>query len=217
MKNIVKEFIKVHGLTLAMLLGAVVSISVAGFTGFAKECERLPSEVLRLHILAQSDSEHDQHFKLQLRDYILEAFSPRLSQADTLEAAHQTALTLLPEIEAEANRFAELNAYDYSISAEITQMYFTTRVYDNVTLPAGNYTALRIVIGDGAGENWWCVMFPMLCVPAVTEASESEFEEEEVNELEANQELLAVNLPEAKTESPKVKFAIFEFFAGLFR
>jgi stage II sporulation protein R len=187
-----------------MFIGTVVTIMVAGFTSFASECERLPDTVLRLHVLAESNSEEDQDFKYKVRDYILENFTQPLSESETLEEANQTATELLVEIESSVQAYTNRD----DIKAEITEMYFPTRVYDTGTLPAGTYTALRITIGEGLGENWWCVMFPLLCLPAVTENQ---------SEPQAKQVLPAVSLPEKVTESPKVKFALFEFFSGFFR
>ena len=193
------RFLQNHAIAFAMLIGAALSVGVAGFSDFAQECERIPDDVLRLHIIAESNSKADQDFKLQLRDYILANFTEQLQECDSLESATATAQWLLPEIERQSRDFAGRS----DIIAEVTEMYFTTRVYDNQTLPAGRYTALRITIGEGEGENWWCVMFPLLCVPAVTQA------EEETTP--------AINLPEIVDDTPKIKFALFEFFAGLFK
>jgi stage II sporulation protein R len=124
-----------------------------------------------------------------------------LQACDSLESAEQASRRLLPEIERMSRELARRFDYNAEITAEITKMYFTTRVYENMTLPAGNYTALRITVGEGRGENWWCVMFPLLCVPAVSEQEAK----------------TAINLPESVTESPRVKFAVFELLSGLFR
>ena len=198
-----------------MLAGVIAAIAVSGFTSFASECERIPDKVLRLHIIADSDSLEDQAFKYELRDYILEGFAGELSGCDSLESALEKSGLLLEEIEIAAREFATLKDYKTTdITAQITEMYFTTRVYDSAvlnrrqTLPAGNYTALRITIGEGKGENWWCVMFPLLCIPACTETDREGGEEREVP---------AINLPESVTSSPKVKFAVFEFLSGLFK
>jgi len=199
MRNLLKK----HTLTFAMIIGAVVSILVAGFTAFATECERIPEEVLRLHILAESNSYEDQRFKYELRDYILENFTQEFVECDTLASAKQTGRWLLPEIESTAQQFADEKNYITKINAEITKMYFPTRVYSNQTLPAGNYTALRVTIGEGEGDNWWCVMFPLLCVPAVSES------EQEVTS--------AIALPEVVDDVPQVKFAVFEVFARWFK
>jgi stage II sporulation protein R len=199
--HLLRNTLKKHALTLSMLIGAVISVMIAGFSSFAGECEKLPDSVLRLHIIANSDSKADQDFKLQLRDFILDNFSSQLQACDSLESACNAAEDLLEEIQIKATEFALLHDCETQIKAEITQMYFTTRIYDSGTLPAGYYTALRITIGEGKGKNWWCVMFPLLCVPAVGET----------------QAAPVINLPETVTDSPKIKFAVFEFLSGLFK
>jgi stage II sporulation protein R len=195
-----KKFLQKHTLTLSMLLGAIVSVAVAGFASFAAECERIPAGILRLHILAESDSPADQAAKYALRDYILAEFADDLADCDTLEQAHARSLELLPEIEQSARSFAERD----DISAEITQMFFPTRVYGRQTLPAGNYAALRITIGEGNGRNWWCIMFPALCLPAVSANSDNEVTP-------------AINMPPEQEQKPQVRFAVYEMFARRFR
>jgi len=203
MNKLLKAF-KVHGLNISMIIGAVCAILTSSFASFAEECEQVSENVLRLHIIAESDSEADQHFKIQLRDYILETFSPQLAGYDSVEAARAGCIELLPVIEAAANEFAIHNSQ--FITAEVTDMYFTTRVYENVTMPAGNYSALRLVIGEGGGENWWCVMFPPLCLPAVTRSEPAS----EIYYTPA----MASNLESGKTE---VKFAVFEWLSKRFK
>ena len=166
MKKIVADIIMAGGLTLSLALGS--------FNSFAQECESLQGEVLRLHIPANSDSEYDQQMKLALRDVVLEKYGAQLSTEKDLDSAKQQISLLLPQIEQSCNEFLRQNGADYSAKAEVTDMYFTTRVYENVTLPAGTYTALRITLGSGEGQNWWCVMFPPLCIPMASDRSEAE-------------------------------------------
>ena len=200
------RILREHALTLAMIIGAIVSITIAGFAKFADECERVPDEVLRLHILAESNSKEDQAFKYELRDFILANFTQELGDCDSLESARIKSEELLPLIEKSAQNFAARS----DITAEITRMYFPTRVYgsgaphNSLTLPAGNYTALRIVIGEGNGDNWWCVMFPLLCVSAVTDNTQAV-------------DVISVPEPIKEKDTPKVKFAVFELFAGIFK
>lgn len=203
-----RELLKKHGLSIAMIIGTAATLAIAGFTSFAEECERIPDEVLRLHIIANSDSEEDQRFKYSLRDELLSTFSPELGGCDTLESAENASRKLLPEIERRACEFAAENGYPRDdIKAEITQMYFTTRVYERFTLPAGNYTALRVTIGDGKGENWWCVMFPPLCVPAVVDNHAAD----------AINFFQTADNGDNSENTPKIKFALYEFLSGLLK
>lgn len=202
-----KNILKTGALNAAMLAGAIVSVLLSGFASFADECENIPDKVLRLHIIAESDSEYDQSFKYDLRDYLLSEFSAKLSDSRTVFEARDKAAALVPEITAKANAFAAEKNYPREIKAEITRSFFTTRAYENVTLPAGEYYALRVIIGDGAGRNWWCVMFPPLCLPACSPDSR-------------NPQPYFSTAASAKIENGgkvKVKFAIFEAFEKWFK
>ena len=115
--------------------------------------DQLADKVVRLHVLANSDSEEDQALKLRVRS------------ADRQEAEALLRGNLL-ELENLAAEEIAAAGYDYPVTAELTDTTFPTREYDGFTLPAGEYLALRIVIGEGAGQNWWCVVFPPLCTTA---------------------------------------------------
>ena len=128
-------------------------------------------DTVRLHILAASDSERDQAVKLMLRDDILTEFSGSLSSFESAEAAKERLALLLPEIE----RFAEERLLEYGSGEEVTvtvsEEWYDTREYEDFTLPKGYYTSLRIIIGNGEGKNWWCVMYPPLCLDIATESA----------------------------------------------
>jgi stage II sporulation protein R len=148
-------------LCLALVLTVLVSL-----TGFTAECENIPSHVLRLHILANSDSGADQALKLKVRDRILQESAGMLDGVKNREDAEKVVSQNLDAIQEIAQQEVYRQGYRYPVKVELTNMYFTTRQYDNVTLPAGMYDALRITIGSGNGHNWWCVIFPALCLPA---------------------------------------------------
>ena len=123
-------------------------------------------QVVRLHILPHSDSTADQTLKLQVRDAITAAATTW--QADTPAAARAEAAAQLPHLQAVAEQTVRAAGCDLPVAVEMTRMYFTTRRYDTVTLPAGMYDAVRVTIGDGAGQNWWCMVYPPMCVGAAT-------------------------------------------------
>ena len=156
--------------------------------------------MLRLHIPANSDSEYDQALKLRVRDLVLEKYGTALSSCGSREEAEENVRELLPEIQKTCCEFLAQQGADYGAKAELTEMYFTTRQYDTVTLPAGNYHALRITLGSGEGHNWWCIMFPALCLPMAAE------------------KLPEDELPEDFVTGGRVevRFAVYEFFKGLF-
>ncbi len=131
-------------------------------------------DTLRLHILANSDSEEDQELKLKIRDGILERFGKKLEKLDSTEDAKLVLLPILPEIEACAEEIAADSGFQYSVNARLNEEWFDTREYDGFTLPKGVYNSLIIEIGEAEGKNWWCVMFPPLCLDIATENAPSD-------------------------------------------
>lgn len=132
---------------------------------------QLADKVIRLHVLANSDSQADQALKLYVRDQILAQTTPLLegvTSAPEAEAILQANLGLLTQT---AQAAIAAQGYDYSVSVRLEETWFPTRQYQDVALPAGNYQALRVLIGEAEGHNWWCVVFPSLCLPAVSEDS----------------------------------------------
>ncbi|MDR0987829.1 MAG: stage II sporulation protein R [Ruminococcus sp.] len=151
----------------AAAFGIIITILVTGITSFAADYKGITDNVLRLHILANSDSLSDQELKLKVRDEILKETSYIFEQSTDINAAKAAAAAALPEIERIAAETVKRSGYNYPVSAELTKMQFDTRVYGDITMPAGEYEAIRITIGEAEGKNWWCVMFPPLCIPAV--------------------------------------------------
>ncbi len=121
-------------------------------------------DMIRLHVIAHSDREEDQRVKLCVRDALLETFGHALA-AENFDAACNAVRDNLGAIEEEARRAAEAQGFSGGATATFGLYEFPTREYDGVRVPAGTYTALRVVLGDGAGRNWWCVMYPTLCLP----------------------------------------------------
>ena len=150
---------------LSIILALIFSVLLS-FTSFSAYCNEIENGVLRLHILANSDSAKDQELKLAVRDSILENSENIFESASNKEDALKNAKENLPKIINTAKETIKENGYDYSVSGEVEKCYFNTRVYDNFTLPAGYYDAVRIKIGSAKGKNWWCVLFPEVCISA---------------------------------------------------
>lgn len=150
---------------LSIILALIFSVLLS-FTSFSACCNEIENGVLRLHILANSDSDKDQALKLAVRDSILENSENIFESASNKEDALENAKENLPKIIGTARKTIKENGYDYSVSGEVEKCYFNTRVYDNFTLPAGYYDAVRIKIGSAKGKNWWCVLFPEVCISA---------------------------------------------------
>lgn len=161
----------------ASILAAILFSLVLSMCTINTECREIRSSILRLHVLANSDSTEDQELKLKVRDRLLEMSETTYSQAKTKQDAVQATQASLDMLRNEAANVIQSNGYSYPVSVSLETCYFNTRTYGNITLPAGNYQALRVVIGKGQGHNWWCVMFPPLCVSA---ASETEAELKDV-------------------------------------
>ena len=143
--------------------------------------DALSEKVIRLHVLANSDAPADQSLKLQVRDRILLETAPLLEQARNRAEAEATLRVRLPQL-ADAARDA-LSEYGcaYPVTLELRETDFPTRYYDAFALPAGRYLSLRVLIGNGAGRNWWCVVFPPLCGGASVEDVSGDFTADEIS------------------------------------
>lgn len=159
-------------LELSLLCGMIITVLLS-VTSFGASCGNIRNEVLRMHVIANSDSAEDQAVKLKVRDAVLAAGkdlfdgSVSAAEAETVldsekQMLQQAAETVLRE-----------NGFSYGARVEIGKDFFNTRTYDGkVTLPAGEYEAVRVILGEGEGQNWWCVMFPPLCLPAAEAEAE---------------------------------------------
>lgn len=142
-----------------------------GWQDFHQTCRQIQEDVIRLHVLANSDSPSDQEIKLQVRDGVLKEVEsiyrqgkeedPQLDRQgmEALLESHQR------QLEQAAREALEKAGADGPVTVELTDAFYTTRDYDTFTLPAGTYRSLQVVIGEGEGHNWWCVAFPPLCLP----------------------------------------------------
>lgn len=171
---------------------------------FQAECAQISNEVFRLHILANSDSDADQSLKLKVRDRVLDYTEELFKNADSKETAEELISQNLQSIADTAYDEVLKNGYNYCVKAEITNMHFSTRYYENYTLPSGNYDALRITIGEGKGHNWWCVMYPSLCI------SSAEEQDQKAHEVFDSEQYDIV-----KNEQYQYKFKIVELFEEL--
>ena len=137
---------------------------------FVMECSaekaQLQESIIRLHIVANSDSVEDQAQKLRVRDAVIDYLSPMLYAFDSTDAAYDCIMQNIPQIKDIVTSLLRQEGTDMQVRISVTDSYFDTRYYDTFALPAGVYSALRIELGEGAGKNWWCVAFPSLCVPA---------------------------------------------------
>lgn len=150
------------------LVFSIILSFFSSYRVFAKNCEDIRHDVVRLHILANSNSKRDQDLKLLVRDNILKLDGEIFKSAVSQKNAEEIITRELPKIKEIAQNTLYENGYFGNVDVQMTNMYFTTREYEKFTLPAGYYDALRVSIGEALGHNWWCVLYPPLCLPAAS-------------------------------------------------
>lgn len=186
--------------------------------------EDIVDKIIRFHVIANSDSDEDQALKLKVRDRVVEFISGKLDESISLEESREIILSNKEEMEGIAREVIEENNYSYGVVSNLSRENFPDKVYGDVIFPQGEYEAYRIIIGDGDGENWWCVMFPPLCfvdgTKEVVDSSEVKKQIEEGEEDSPNENVKEKNIEEEKDKEIKVenekgkivfKFKIFDF------
>lgn len=158
---------------IAKLIGTLLLLFAAFYLGtVANDKQVLSDSLIRLHVVADSDSAEDQSIKLQVRDAITAKLGTVMDEFPDLETAKAYLETQLPELERIANHVLEAAGNGCRAVVTLAKEAFPTREYDTFTLPAGIYESLRVTIGSGEGKNWWCVVFPSLCASATTDGFE---------------------------------------------
>ena len=203
-----KYIFRLNSFEKSLIIGFVFSI-LCSFVNFQSKCDRISEKVFRLHIIANSDSDLDQRLKLKIRDAIVQKLcNENLVDLNSTKKFVTENLDILQNI---AEQEIINNASNYLVRSEVCKSDFCTRKYENVTLPAGDYDALKIIVGEGKGKNWWCVLFPPMCVGASRDKVDCKDafseNEKEIVEREKNQKY-------------KIKFKIVEiiyFIHKLFR
>ena len=126
-------------------------------------------DTIRLHILANSDSEQDQALKYEIRDMLLEKYASRLGASASIEEAKSATSLLCSDMERDVEEWMAERGYDYECNVSLGVEWYETREYDDFILPKGYYTSLKVMLGEAEGKNWWCVMYPPLCLDVATE------------------------------------------------
>ena len=164
----------------------------------------LSEKVVRLHVLANSDAEEDQALKLEVRDAILSHAEPLLEDTADRNEAEAVLRGQLLELEETASEVIRSAGYSYPVTVELSKTDFPTREYHSFSLPAGEYLALRVLIGEAEGQNWWCVVFPPLCSAVAADFGDTCFSEKEIEFITED------------TTGYQIKFKIIELFAECF-
>ena len=191
----------------ASILVALIICCTLNITAFSKQCDSIRDKMLRMHVIANSDSEADQTLKIKVRDAVLEEGREIFDGSVSADEAQEKILPHIDDLKSTALAVIQSEGYNYDVQITVQKEYFATRTYDNsVTLPGGYYTAVKVIIGEGAGQNWWCVMFPPMCLPAAdAECEISDVLTEEETDIVKN------------VDKYEFKFKIVEFFENLLK
>ena len=194
--------VRLSCMSLGAIMALSLAISVAVAAGSSKPDDVIyGGELIRFHVLANSDSEADQALKIKVRDRILSETCLPLEEAQNTAEAEQQIRSHMADIRAAALDEIQKQGYDYPVSVQLGVFDFPVRQYGNVTLPAGRYPALRVLIGEGAGHNWWCVMFPPLCF---VDESTADMPETSLNKISAKTRNAITNIAAEEPEDGAV-------------
>lgn len=201
---------------ISLLIGLIVA---TGFTTYNTKLysdtihSGLEQNLIRFHVIANSDSEADQQLKLKVRDKILEVIKPLLDKSTSVTESKQILLDNKDLIKQISEQIIAQEGKNYNVNVNLQKSNFPTKKYGDIILPAGEYESLKVVIGKGEGKNWWCVMFPPLCFVDITHGTVPEESKEELKNVLTEEEYDLVSLPQNETDIPvKVKFKIVEWW-----
>lgn len=200
-----------------VLLLLIITMTLFGFQNVkANESlqEDVSNKLIRFHVIANSDNEKDQKLKLKVKDNVIRYIQPKLKQCKSIEESRKVLLQNNKNIIQLAKDTIKSEGYEYKVKSTLSRENFPIKTYGNITLPAGNYQAYRIVIGEGKGRNWWCVMFPPLCFIDVTKGEVSYKDtEKQMKRVLSNKEYKFVD----NTHKDKVvlKFKVAEIIKSL--
>lgn len=212
---------------LALLCMGAVSLWISSGRAVQAVHEDLASHILRFHVLANSDSEEDQALKLSVKTAVLDYLESALPEDSDLESTKAFLAAHEAEIKKIAEDLISSAGFDYSVSLSLEPWYFPTKAYGDLTFPCGTYEAFRIVIGDGGGKNWWCVLYPALCFVDATHGIVPENSKEELQGI-LDEDTYETLLPPEKTADhsfgqgssesarPQIRFRLAEWLTELF-
>ena len=177
--------------------------------------EAIYDTVVRLHVVANSDSPEDQELKLKVRDAVIDITSPALQDCKTQTEAISAIESIIPQIEAAARSTVIENGYSYSVSVDLGKEYYPTKTYESCAFPSGEYVSLRVLLGESDGQNWWCCLFPPLCLSTATPDDKQSNEDAFISVgLTSDQYKL---ITETNNPKYKVRFKIIETISSWFK
>lgn len=207
-----------------ILISILIVILSLTFLVISKEINKIEActydykeKLIRFHVLANSDSEEDQNLKLKVRDAIIDYLQPKLINSSSIEESEQIIISEYNNLEKIGKNIIKENGYNYDIKVGIDYSNFPAKQYSNVVLPAGEYKALRIIIGSGQGKNWWCVMFPPLCFVDEQKGTIDKETDARLREVLTEEEYEMVTQKSAtEVNKVKFKFKIVEILQDIF-
>lgn len=206
------EYLKSNILSICLLLVVFTfsSIQYLHTSEFKNIQENISHEILRFHVVANSDSTQDQEIKLVIKDELTTALKPSLEHAKNIDEARIIIKENLNTLEQIANQTLLENGYEYTASASLETGYFPLKVYGDLSLPPGEYEAIRIELGTAKGQNWWCIMFPPLCFVDSTYSIVPDSSKEQLKNVLTEEEYDMVF--KKKEVKIKVKFKIVDWY-----
>lgn len=207
------EFYMYKKIFIVLMIAFMVNLLIPMEENKDYELERKGNNLIRFHVLANSDSTEDQQLKLKVRDKIVVAMGEALENSSSIEETRDVLRENLFKIEEVAREEISYSGKDYKVSAVLTEDIFPTKRYGNIVLPAGEYEALKIIIGAGGGQNWWCVMFPPLCFVDIKNGLIDEKTQQELKTTLTEEEYNLVYISSNTAELPlQLKSKIVEIF-----
>ena len=203
--------------TKKLLICALVILGISFIAGLLPIHgeEEIYDTVVRLHVVANSDSDEDQALKLKVRDGVIEVVTPVVKECKTQEEAIKAIESAIPEIESRAKEVLALEGYDYSVKILLGEEYYPTKTYETCAFPEGEYVSLRVLIGEGEGENWWCCLFPPLCLSAATDGADENNEDAFISVGLTGEQYKLIT--ETKQTKYRVRFKILEAIQKYFK
>ena len=193
---------------ISLLFGLVFSMALMAYADNTQK--GIAAGVVRLHVVANSDDVYDRRVKLKGRDAIIDELAPVLDDVTNQKQSEEIIIDNLKNVEHIAQNELEKNGFAYVAKATYEKTHFPTKKYENIILPPGEYDALKIVLGNGEGQNWWCVMYPPLCFEGSVSGV---IDEEQANILKKNIGDSGYEIITQKDTVPvRFKFKILEIF-----
>lgn len=222
-KNLLKAprvcfLIFIYAISFSMLLGGVKFFHPTKTKSPEKIQENIADNIIRLHIIANSDTESDQLLKLKVRDGIISKLQESITDVDAISDAERLLLLQKNNIKKSALDIIALNNCDYTVNVSLEKRYFPVKSYGDLVFPAGIYKALCVEIGKAKGRNWWCVLFPSLCFVDETYAVVPDSSKEKLKEVLSDEEYKSlINPKDNKNNKISLHSALYDWFRNKYK